>query len=248
MNEMTIDRAIEVLRKDGHEVLEEKDEHERRRVNFFARMETPALMTDEKIEFEARRIQNSPHYFVSHVGGVVKALSRLKSEAIVAAVDVLYDAWKAGKIVMFCGNGGSGASCSHIVNDLQKNVALECGKPLKALCLNDCMPLVSAWANDAAWDAVFYGQMVTWVEPGGVIVAVSGSGNSENVLRCVTAPQSREMKAICLTGFDGGALKERADISIHVPTESMQQAEDVHMVILHMLFLGLVERIKSATA
>jgi len=174
-------------------------------------------------------------------------LRHLYLPSISAAVDALYQSWQRGKVVMFCGNGGSGSSCSHIVNDLQKNVGLETGKPLKAICLSDAAPLVSAWANDSAWSNVFAPQVETWGQCGSVLVAVSGSGNSANILNAVqTALQMECVKTIGLSGFDGGLLAKVADISIHVPTESMQQAEDAHMVILHMLFLGLVERIKRA--
>lgn len=172
-----------------------------------------------------------------YASGVCNILRKIDPGPILEAVAALYDAWKAGKVVMFCGNGGSGASCSHIVNDFVKG----CG--LKAICLNDSMPLVSAIANDEEWAFVFSDQVKYWAEDGGVLVAVSGSGNSDNILQAAGTAFCLNCKTIGLSGFDGGLLKSRADISIHVPTESMQQAEDVHMVILHMLFLGLKSRI-----
>jgi D-sedoheptulose 7-phosphate isomerase len=171
-------------------------------------------------------------------------LRQLDPGPIMAAITALHGAWETGKPVLFCGNGGSGASCSHIVNDLQKCVGLETGKPLRALCLSDCAPLVSAWANDSSWANVFAPQVATWGEAGGVLVAVSGSGNSANVLHAVREASGMRMAVVGLTGFGGGMLKQMADISLHVSTESMQQAEDVHMALLHMLFLGLLNRIK----
>lgn len=172
-----------------------------------------------------------------HLMSVSSLLKEMDLGASVQAVEALYAAWQNGKVVMFCGNGGSGASCSHIVNDFVKG----CG--LKAICLNDSMPLVSAIANDVAWWMVFGSQAEMWCESGGVLVALSGSGNSENVCTAVGVASNKQTTTIGLTGFDGGRLAQVADISIHVPTESMQQAEDVHMVILHMLFLGLKHRI-----
>lgn len=184
--------------------------------------------------------------FVKYSEQVATLVQWIDIFEVIKAVDALYGAWQNNKVVMFCGNGGSGSSCSHIVNDLQKNIGLETGKPLKAICLNDATPLVSAWANDSAWSNVFAPQVATWNECGAVLVAVSGSGNSANVLNAVhVASESECVTTIGLSGFDGGVLAKTVDISIHVPTESMQQAEDVHMVILHMLFLGLMERIKS---
>ncbi len=170
---------------------------------------------------------------------VANLLRKIDMPAITRAIDALYAAWQDGKMVMFCGNGGSGASCSHIVNDFVKG----CG--LQAICLNDSMPLVSAIANDESWDAVFSAQVATFAYRGDVVIGLSGSGNSKNVVNALCRGGLNYATTIALTGFDGGALAKEAHVNIHVPTDSMQQAEDVHMVILHMLYLGLVERIKS---
>lgn len=174
-----------------------------------------------------------------YTSDVACLLRQIDPGPIIAAVSVLYGAWQTGKVVLFCGNGGSGASCSHIVNDFQKNAGL------KSICLSDCTPLLTAYANDTKWEQAFRWQVQTWKDAG-ALVAVSGSGNSSNVLGALVEARSQRMKTIALTGFDGGAVKDTADISIHVPTESMQQAEDVHMIVLHMLFVGLQRRIKSA--
>lgn len=179
-------------------------------------------------------------FFRRYTSDVATLLRRIDPGPVLAGISALHAAWQAGKVVLFCGNGGSGASCSHIVNDFQKG----CG--LKALCLNDSVPLVSAWANDVSWSNVFAPQVAVWGESGGVLVAVSGSGNSENVLRAAREACSCAMVVVTLTGFDGGALAGSDVISLHVPTDSMQQAEDVHMVLLHLLYLGLKRRIEAA--
>lgn len=175
-----------------------------------------------------------------YTSDVANLLRRIDPGPVMAAISALHAAWQAGKVVLFCGNGGSGASCSHIVNDFQKG----CG--LKAICLSDAVPLMSAWANDDSWTNVFAPQVATWGEQGAVLVALSGSGNSANVLRAVSEACMRGMKVIALSGFDGGALMTIAEVSLHVPTDSMQQAEDVHMVLLHLLYLGLKRRIEAA--
>lgn len=205
-------------------------------------------MTLEEIIKESDRHVERRGFFNAYVKSLNNLTRLLNVDRLIEAVDVLYDAWQTDKPVLFCGNGGSGSTCSHMVNDLQKNVGLTHGKPVKALCLNDCSPLVSAWANDSAWSDVFAPQVATWGEPGAALVAVSGSGNSQNVLKAVQVACSIGMKTIGLSGFDGGRLAKEVDMSIHVPTDSMQQAEDVHMIILHMLFLGLMERIKAEVA
>jgi len=174
-----------------------------------------------------------------YTSDVASLLRRLDPGPIITAVSALHAAWQAGKVVLFCGNGGSGASCSHIVNDFQK------GFGLKAICLNDSMPLVSTWANDTAWQNVFAPQVTTWGEPGAILVAVSGSGTSGNIIQAILVAKNADMVTVGLTGFDGGWVATAVDHSLHVPTDSMQQAEDVHMVVLHLLYLGLKRRIEE---
>lgn len=184
----------------------------------------------------------------SYASSVANCLRQIDPGPVLAAITALHDAWKAGKVVLFCGNGGSGASCSHIVNDLQKNIGMETGRPLKALCLSDCTPLMAAWANDTSWDNVFAPQVAAWAEPGAVLVAVSGSGGSYNILNAVKEAKRNGLPTVGLTGFGGGCLAKSVDISIHVPTDNMQQAEDAHMVVLHMFYLGLARRIQEGAA
>jgi len=187
-----------------------------------------------------------PYGFIRrYISGIGRLVNKLDSVAIADAVHALYVAWEADSVVLFCANGGSGASCSHIVNDLQKNIAIDHGKPLMALCLNDSMPIVSAWANDESWQMVFAPQVATWGRSGGVLVGVSGSGRSTNVLNALAEANALGMFTIGITGFDGGPISTIADVSIHVPIDNMQQVEDVHMIVLHLLFLLLQERIKS---
>lgn len=202
-----------------------------------AAFHTPGAKRDAYDVFTGEKVDEATDFIRRYASDVCNILRKIDPGPVLEAVAVLYDALIAGKVVMFCGNGGSGASCSHIVNDFVKG----CG--LKAICLNDSMPLVSAIANDLQWECVFAMQVQQWAEEGCVLVALSGSGNSDNVRMAVNAAKSAGCKTIGLTGFDGGALKQEIDISIHVPTNSMQQAEDVHMVILHMLYLGLKSRI-----
>lgn len=191
------------------------------------------------------RAERDESFVARYFAEVRKALENTRIDPISAAADALYAAWKDGRTVLFCGNGGSGSTCSHIVNDLTKNIGLESGRPMKALSLSDCGTVVSAWANDSAWENVFTPQVACWAEAGDVLVAVSGSGNSANVLNAVAEAKRIGCVVVGLSGFDGGRLRSMVDIDVHVRTQSMQQAEDAHMVILHLLYLLVVERIKG---
>src|SRR5205085_9914172 len=132
-----------------------------------------------------------------------------------------------GKRALLMGNGGSSSSVSHIVNDLQKNIHLEAGKPLRTLCLSDCTPLMMAWANDTTWENIFAPQVECWAEPGDVVIGVSGSGNSMNVIRGIEAAGRAGATTIGFGGYQGGKLKGVADHCIVVCSDNMQRIQDV---------------------
>src|SRR5450755_2932446 len=116
------------------------------------------------------------HDFVGgYVADVKSLLDQLDAAEIGQVVDWLMHAWRSGGRVLLMGNGGSSSSVSHIVNDMQKNIYLEAGKPLRALCLSDSTPLMMAWANDTQWENIFAPQVACWAEPGDVVIGVSGS-------------------------------------------------------------------------
>lgn len=174
-------------------------------------------------------------------------LSEVDANEIELLVDALFNAWLTGKRVLLMGNGGSSSSVSHIVNDLQKNIQLETGKAMRAICLSDCTPLLMAWANDTAWDNIFTPQVECWTEPGDVVIGVSGSGNSMNIINGLTAANRCGAATFGLAGFAGGKLKTAAQHCLIVASDNMQRIEDVHMVILHITFTALMEKAKAHT-
>ncbi|HEV2473854.1 MAG TPA: SIS domain-containing protein, partial [Chthonomonadales bacterium] len=161
----------------------------------------------------------------NYISDVQDLLGRVEPGEIAAAADLLYTAWQHGRRVLFMGNGGSSSSVSHIVNDLQKNIFLEAGKPLKALCLSDSTPLLMAWANDTEWSNVFAPQVACWAEPGDVVIGVSGSGNSMNVIQGMEAAKRSGATTLGLAGFDGGVLRSSVDRCIVVRSNNMQHIE-----------------------
>jgi len=156
--------------------------------------------------------------------------------------DALLEAWRQNRRVLLMGNGGSSSSVSHIVNDMQKNLQLETGRALRTLCLSDCTPLLMAWANDTAWDNVFAPQVACWAEPGDVVIGVSGSGNSMNIINGIEAANKAGANTFGLAGFGGGKLKDAAAHCLIVSSDNMQRIEDVHMILLHLLFSDLMRR------
>src|SRR5437879_7349458 len=119
-------------------------------------------------------------YIRDYLAGVAQLVEQAPEAQVDRLVELLEEAWRGGRRVLLMGNGGSAATASHIVNDLQKCLALECGRPLKCLSLSDCAPLMMAWANDTDYANVFAPQVECWAEPGDLVIAISGSGNSPN--------------------------------------------------------------------
>jgi len=170
--------------------------------------------------------------YTSQLTEVLKALPEEKFVEINAA---LQEARKTGKQVFVIGNGGSAAAASHMVCDFSKNTR-EAGKNrMRAICLNDNVPSVMAYANDEGYDVIFSEQLMALGRAGDILIAISGSGNSANILKAIETARKMQIKVIGLTGFKGGKMKEMTDICLVVPCDSMEMIEDVHLIINHIL-------------
>lgn len=165
----------------------------------------------------------------------IEILGKMDVEAINDALNLLHDTMqKEGNIYIF-GNGGSSATASHFQNDFNKGISEHTVKKFRFQCLNDNVATMMAIANDISFDEVFRFQLTGRLKPDDIVIAISGSGNSRNVLNAVEYAKEQDCKVIGLTGFDGGKLKELSDISLHVPVNSMQITEDLHMVLDHLM-------------
>lgn len=165
----------------------------------------------------------------------IDTLKALDVNEINAALNLLLETFENGNTVFVFGNGGSSATASHFQNDFNKGVSEHTEKKFNFLCLNDNVATVMAVANDIGFEEVFRFQLIGHMRPGDVVMAISGSGNSKNVLNAVEYAKSQGAKVIGLTGFGGGKLKELSDVSLHVPVNSMQITEDIHMVFDHLM-------------
>ena len=181
-------------------------------------------------------------YIANYMTGVKQLIDAVPEQQIELLATRLEEAWRDGRRVLLMGNGGSAATASHIVNDLQKCLHLECGKPLKTLCLSDCPPLLMAWGNDTDYANVFAPQVDCWAEPGDLVIAISGSGNSPNVINAVEAANKRGANTFGLAGYKGGKLAAIAKDTIVIESTNMQQIEDLHMILLHVVFSVVRDR------
>jgi D-sedoheptulose 7-phosphate isomerase len=172
-------------------------------------------------------------------------ISEIDSNSIENVVDLFWANYVAGGRLVFCGNGGSAATASHLPADFQKNVFLEGGKPWECMSLVDSIPLLTAWSNDSSYAEAFAGQARVWLRPNDLLVAISGSGNSPNVLAAVEAANEIGSVTIGWSGFGGGKLAGIAQHSIVLFSDNMQMVEDVHMIVGHLVFTEIRARIRK---
>jgi D-sedoheptulose 7-phosphate isomerase len=176
-----------------------------------------------------------PEYF-QEVSGV---LSRIPQEPIEKLISMLRQAREENRIIFCCGNGGSAGNASHFVNDVVKSTVVE-GRPrYRLISLTDNVPTLTAYANDVGYEVVFSEPLQSLGREGDILLTISGSGNSPNVLMAVEAAKRMGIKTIGLSGFQGGKLAPLCDVSVVVPSDSMQIIEDAHLILLHAVFVQL---------
>jgi D-sedoheptulose 7-phosphate isomerase len=156
-----------------------------------------------------------------------------------SAAEVLLGCHRRGGTVFVLGNGGSAATASHFVCDLAKGTRTDGLPAFRVLSLTDNVPLMTAWANDTSYDRVFAEQLSALVRPGDVLVAISASGNSPNVLAATKVARQLGAATIALTGQSGGRLGRLAELAIRLPARSIAQVEDAHLAIAHSLCVAL---------
>lgn len=178
-------------------------------------------------------------------------IGRLDTGQIQRMAEDMYSAWQDRRFVFICGNGGSGSNASHFCEDLGKSSLLrerftdDSAKRLRVLSLTDNTPYILAWANDEGFERVFVEQLKNLASPGDLLIAISGSGNSPNVLNAVEWANRHELKTWGVTGFDGGKLQALAADNLHVPLDDMGMVECAHLVAFHWVLDDLHGRINQ---
>ena len=163
------------------------------------------------------------------------AIDALDRDEINLAMNALLDAYDRGATVYVFGNGGSAATASHMVCDFNKGTCLELDRKFKFVCLNDNVPIMMAIANDDSYENIFYYQLQDRLKPEDLVLAISGSGNSHNVVKAAEYAKKVGAKVIAMTGYSGGKIRAMADYFLHVPVNDMQITEDLHMGFDHMI-------------
>jgi len=177
---------------------------------------------------------------------ISNTIGNLPVESINLVSDILVRAYDDSRMIYLFGNGGSAALASHFACDLGKGTVNGTGKRFRVLALTDSIPMITAWANDANYEDIFAEQLANFTKPHDVAFAISGSGNSPNVLRGLRTAKELGATTIGLTGFAGGKLKELCDVCVIVPSDNMQVIEDLHLCVAHALFTVIRRKICRA--
>lgn len=178
-------------------------------------------------------MKNSIDKYFDRLKSAIDALDRQELDYF---IQILLKARDNDKHIYIMGNGGSAATASHFVCDFNKGMSYQQDKKFKMICLNDNVATMLAYSNDVGYEDVFVEQLRNFLKKDDVVIGISGSGNSKNILKAVNYANSVGAVTIGLTGFNGGELKKKASMSVNANIDDMQISEDIHMMICHMIY------------
>ena len=175
----------------------------------------------------------------AYLDRLVTVLQALDQRQIDTGVRVIAEAWNAGQQIITLGNGGSSLTALHFINDWNKSIFMSSGRPFRGRSLVDNMGLIMSYGNDISFEDVFIEQLRNVLQPGDLVIAISGSGNSENVIRAVDYANANGAVTLGLCGYRGGRLKEKARHVVWAEVDDMQLSEDVHAIFGHIVMQRL---------
>lgn len=174
---------------------------------------------------------------------VKSTLDALDPKSLEALVEAFHTTYQKGGNIYTMGNGGSGASASHAAGDFLKGASYGLEKRFKMICLNDNLPSMMAIANDIGWESIFVEPLKNFLQPDDLVIGISGSGNSKNVVSALAYANSKGATTVAMSGFKGGKISEMATINVHAPVMDMEVTEDVHMVIFNIVKKQMMVRL-----
>jgi D-sedoheptulose 7-phosphate isomerase len=176
---------------------------------------------------------------------LLSLLEHINLEKVDQSIEWLRQARESGRRVFIFGNGGSASTASHFACDMVKGASYGRAERFRVLALTDSMPTLTAYSNDVGYEYIFVEQLKNFAEPGDIVIGISGSGNSPNVVRAIELANAIGCRTIGLTGRDGGRLGAAANLDIHVPEPHMGRIEDVHLIICHMISYSFMEELPT---
>ena len=164
-----------------------------------------------------------------------ESLNLINKELISSASEIIINAIKAGHSIFWCGNGGSASQANHLSAELVGGMYKDKKSPFKSVCLNVDTAFITAWSNDDSFDNIFSRQLEGLAQSDDVLIALTTSGNSKNIINAAKYCNDNNIKIISLTGFDGGILKNLSDININISNNSTQRIQEMHILVGHIL-------------
>ena len=193
-------------------------------------------------------MKSTTHHVVTYLAQLQKTVANLPVDLIDRVIAILLESARQGNKVFILGNGGSASTASHFACDLAKNTQVPGAPHFRVIGLTDNMALMTAWANDTAFDNIFAAQLSPLVEPGDVVIGISCSGNSVNVLKAMEVARQHGATTIGFTGDRGGQLKDRVDLCIQVPSPRIEQQEDAHVILEHCICAAIRTELINTSA
>jgi D-sedoheptulose 7-phosphate isomerase len=184
----------------------------------------------------------------SYIKLLKDTLDQLDRKQIQLAIDAFLKVRETGGTIYTFGNGGSGATASHAAGDFLKGASYGLEKRFRVICLNDNVPSMMAIANDIGWDDIFIEPLKNFLQPYDLVIGISGSGNSTNVVKAMQYAKEKGVTTIAFCGYKGGKIKELADIVIHSKAMDMEIAEDVHMIVFNIIKKEMISRLHSSNS
>jgi D-sedoheptulose 7-phosphate isomerase len=190
-------------------------------------------------------MNSSNEHFTNYFGKVSETLGSIDISAVNKLIDRIFECYEKGNTIYIFGNGGSAATASHVAGDFMKGISYGLEKRFRVICLNDSIPSLTAISNDLTYDEVFYEQLKTFLGKDDVVIGISGSGNSANVIKALNYARELGATVVGFCGYKGGKLKELSDILILAPVSDMEIAEDIHIIIFHAIKQAINRKLKG---
>jgi D-sedoheptulose 7-phosphate isomerase len=183
--------------------------------------------------------------FSDYFNRLTEALNLLDTDALDKLSELLLQAREQERTIFIFGNGGSGATASHVTGDFLKGISYQMDKRFRVQCLNDNVSGMMAISNDLAYEEIFIEQLKAYLRKDDIVIGISGSGNSVNVIKAIQYAGLQGAITVAFCGYKGGKVKEIADLVIHAPIQDMEITEDIHIIIFHALKQSLIRRLKG---
>jgi D-sedoheptulose 7-phosphate isomerase len=183
--------------------------------------------------------------FRDYFNRLSETLNLMDTESIERLAELLIKARERENTIFIFGNGGSGATASHVTGDFLKGISYQMDKRFRVQCLNDNVSGLMAISNDLSYEEIFVEQLKAFVRKDDIVIGISGSGNSVNVLKAMQYARLQEATTVAFCGYKGGKVKEYADLLIHAPIQDMEITEDIHIIVFHALKRSLNRRLKG---